>query len=102
MALEVKSSLIHELKNFGLDTTEICYNCGFCAATCSQSGNGKSSYRKAFRLLQLGLKDLILQNKESLVCYMCDDCGASCPLGNDVAKTLMALRLWVEDQEKRN
>ncbi len=99
MALEVKSSILHELVKYGLKSTDICHNCGMCAAVCFHEGTGQKSFRIALRLLQLGLKDKLIEKSEIWLCDVCDECAAVCPRGNDLGKTMTALRHWYSDHK---
>ncbi|MHA2253265.1 MAG: 4Fe-4S dicluster domain-containing protein [Candidatus Kariarchaeaceae archaeon] len=94
MVLKVKPSLFKELMMYGLKTTEICLNCPQCTAKCNGDGTGMPNIRKAIRLLQLGLKDVLLKNAEIWMCENCDECSATCPNGKELGSIMMALRRW--------
>ncbi len=94
-ALKVNPQLINELKQFGVVSPEICYNCGLCVAVCGQSGAEHNFPRRTIRCVQLGLEEELLSSVEPWLCYYCGDCTDSCPREAEPAEMMMGIRRWL-------
>lgn len=98
MSARVDTNLLPELKEYGDVNVEACFNCGNCTAVCPLSSDETPFPRNNIRLLQLGLKDRILQSPDPWLCYYCGDCSETCPRGAEPAEAQMALRRWLTAQ----
>ncbi|MHA2028777.1 MAG: 4Fe-4S dicluster domain-containing protein [Candidatus Kariarchaeaceae archaeon] len=77
----------------------MCYNCGMCTAVCGHTdGEGVPVPRKTIRLLQLGLKDQLLESTDPWLCYYCGDCSSECPRGAEPGEMMMGMRRWLTAQ----
>jgi quinone-modifying oxidoreductase subunit QmoC len=54
--------------------------------------------RSTIRLLQMGLRDRLLESTDPWLCYYCGDCTKTCPKGAEPAETMMAARRWLTAQ----
>ncbi len=95
MATRVDVNLLHEIKEFGAINPEACSNCGNCTALCPLASDEHPFPRSIGRLVQLGLRDLLLSSTDPWLCYYCGDCSATCPRGAEPAETMMAVRRWL-------
>lgn len=95
MSNKVDPTLIHDLKAFGLQDANKCYNCGTCTAICNLSTPESPFPRKMVRYIQLGQRDKILNSTEPWLCYYCGDCSTKCPRGADPGETMMVLRRYL-------
>ena len=102
MSFKVDPEFQNEIKKYGDVNIEECFNCGNCTAICSLSTEQNSFPRKNIRLLQLGLKDRILQNIDPWLCYYCGECSETCPKGAEPAEAMMAVRRWLITQYDRS
>jgi ferredoxin len=98
MSQRVDPDLLLELKQYGDINVEACFNCGNCTAICPLSTDETPFPRNNIRLLQLGLKDRILQSPDPWLCYYCGDCSETCPRGAEPGEAQMALRRWLTAQ----
>jgi ferredoxin len=98
MSTRVDARLLHEIKEYGAINPEACFNCGNCTAACPLTEDGHPFPRSTIRLLQLGLKDKLLENTDPWLCYYCGDCTLTCPRGAEPAETMMAARRWLTAQ----
>jgi quinone-modifying oxidoreductase, subunit QmoC len=95
MSTKVDTSIMKDLKHFGLSEAHKCYHCGNCTAVCPLSTPENSFPRKFVRYIQLGQKEKILHSPEPWLCYYCGDCSANCPRGADPGETMMVARRYL-------
>lgn len=95
MSQRVDVGLLEEVKRYGDVNIEACFNCGNCTAICSLTDDGHPFPRNMIRLLQLGLKERILQSVDPWLCYYCGDCSETCPRKAEPAESQMAMRRWL-------
>jgi len=98
MSARINPDLLLELKEYGDINVEACFNCGTCTATCPLSTAETPFPRGNIRLLQLGLKDRLLQSPDPWLCYYCGDCSQSCPRGAEPGEAQMTMRRWLTAQ----
>jgi ferredoxin len=98
MSTRVDPSLLDEIKAYGAVNTEACFNCGNCTAICPLTDDGHPFPRSTIRLLQMGLRDRLLESTDPWLCYYCGDCTKTCPKGAEPAETMMAARRWLTAQ----
>lgn len=84
-----------DIKKFGADDFDACYNCGTCTAVCGLSDADNSFPRKMIRYTVLGLDSEIQSSVDPWLCYYCGDCSTSCPRKADPANLMMALRRYL-------
>lgn len=83
-----------EIRKYGADDFNACFNCGNCTAVCSLSDKDASFPRMMIRYGMLGLKKEILESKELWLCYACGDCTETCPRQADPGHYMAALRRY--------
>ncbi|MBO8127616.1 MAG: 4Fe-4S dicluster domain-containing protein [Peptococcaceae bacterium] len=69
-----------------------CYQCGKCTAGCPVAVEMDIPPHQVMRLLQLGLKDEVLDSSAIWLCASCATCTARCPRDIDIAAVMDALR----------
>jgi ferredoxin len=90
--------LLEEMKAYGHINVEACFNCGNCTAICPLSTDETPFPRNNMRLLQVGLKERILESTDPWLCYYCGECSDTCPRGAEPAEAQMTLRRWLTAQ----
>jgi len=98
MSQRVDPALLDELKAYGDVNIEACFNCGNCTAICPLSTDETPFPRNNIRLLQMGLRDRILESTDSWLCYYCGECSETCPKGAEPGESQMAIRRWLTAQ----
>ncbi len=98
MSTRVNPELRHELREFGAEDVDACFNCGNCTAVCPLSRDSTVFPRKIIRYLQLGLKDKLLQSPEPWLCYYCGECSETCPRQANPGELMMAMRRYLTSQ----
>jgi ferredoxin len=98
MSTRVDLSLVDEIKEYGAVNPETCFNCGNCTAICPLTEDGHPFPRSTIRLLQMGLRDRLLESPDPWLCYYCGDCTRTCPKAAEPAETMMAARRWLTAQ----
>jgi heterodisulfide reductase subunit C len=86
---------VDEIKKFGADEFNVCFNCGNCTATCALSDNKNSFPRKIIRYTVLGLEEEIQASVDPWLCYYCGDCSKSCPEQADPGNLMMSVRRYL-------
>ncbi|MCJ7566845.1 MAG: 4Fe-4S dicluster domain-containing protein [Anaerolineales bacterium] len=95
MSYRVDTNLLSELKEYGDVNIEACFNCGNCTAICPLTDDGHTFPRNMIRLVQMGLKDRLLQSTDPWLCYYCGDCSQTCPKKAEPAEAMMSIRRWM-------
>lgn len=80
-------------KIHGAEKIMLCFQCGTCTSDCPVS-RFSDFYRprKIARMVQFGLKDRILSDKNLWLCTTCYTCIDRCPQDVDVANVVRVLR----------
>jgi len=94
----VDTALLEELKEYGDVNIEACFNCGNCTAICPLATDQTPFPRNQIRLVQLGLRERMVQSVDPWLCYYCGDCSKTCPRGAEPAEAQMAMRRWLTAQ----
>ena len=84
-----------DIKKFGAQDFDACFNCGTCTAICDLSDGDNSFPRKMIRYTTLGITDEIKISLDPWLCYYCGDCSLSCPRQADPGNLMMSLRRWL-------
>ena len=98
MSIRVDPELRHEVREFGAEDVDACFNCGNCTAVCRLSRDSTVFPRRIIRYLQLGLKDRLLQSPEPWLCYYCGECSQTCPRQANPGELMMAMRRYLTSQ----
>lgn len=98
MSTRVDSSFLQEIKKYGEIHVEDCFNCGNCTAICPLSTSGTPFPRNNIRMLQLGIKDKLMESIDPWLCYYCGECTETCPRQADPAEAQMTMRRWLTAQ----
>jgi len=81
---------ISELSGVDIST---CYQCGKCTAGCPIVMEMSHTPNQIMRLIQLGLKEDVLNSPTIWLCASCETCTTRCPKGVDIAKVMDTLRI---------
>jgi len=95
MSYRVDTNLLKELKEYGDVNIEACFNCGNCTAICPLTDDSHPFPRNMIRLVQMGLKDRLLQSVDPWLCYYCGECSETCPKKAEPAEAMMSIRRWM-------
>ena len=102
MSYRADPDLLYELKEYGAVNIESCFNCGNCTAICPLTSDEHPFPRNMVRLVQLGLKDRMIESTDPWLCYYCGECTQTCPREAEPAETMMAIRRWLTAQYDRS
>jgi heterodisulfide reductase subunit C len=69
-----------------------CIQCGTCTASCASAYAMEYTPRQMWRMVQLGLKDEVLNSKTFWLCSACYSCSVRCPRGIPLLETIGALK----------
>ncbi|HEC34299.1 MAG TPA: (Fe-S)-binding protein [Chloroflexi bacterium] len=69
-----------------------CIQCGTCSATCPTAYAMDYSPRQLWRMVQLGLRDEVLNSQTFWLCTTCKSCQVRCPRGIDLMDAMIALK----------
>ena len=70
-----------------------CYQCGKCTAGCPIVMEMSHTPNQIMRLIQLGLKEEVLNSLTPWLCASCETCTTRCPKGVDIAKIMDTVRI---------
>lgn len=98
MSYRADPNLLLEIQKYGAVDIEACFNCGNCTAICPLSTDETPFPRNNIRMLQLGLKERILQSADPWLCYYCGECSETCPRQAEPAEAQMSMRRWLTAQ----
>lgn len=70
-----------------------CYQCGKCTAGCPIANTMDIAPNRVIRMVQLGLKDKLLNSQTIWICAFCSTCSVRCPRGVDPARVMESLRI---------
>jgi quinone-modifying oxidoreductase subunit QmoC len=87
-----------ELKKYGAERINSCYNCGNCTAICSLSTKENSFPREMVRCSVLGTESEIKSSLKPWLCYYCGECSSTCPREANPGELMMALRRWLSSK----
>jgi hypothetical protein len=85
---------IKELRKYGAETFQKCYQCATCTVSCGLSSSESPYPRKEMLWTKWGFKDKLLKDLDVWACYYCGDCSAECPREAEPGETMMALRRY--------
>lgn len=69
-----------------------CIQCGTCTASCPNAYAMEFTPRQMWRMVQLGLKDEVLNSRNFWLCSSCYSCSVRCPRGIPLLETIGALK----------
>ena len=76
-----------------------CYYCLKCSAGCPSALAMPYQPAQMVRMVQLGLKDQLLESPSIWYCLHCETCGARCPNEISIARLTQALRQMAMDEK---
>lgn len=88
----LKSGFIKEVEKSSSQKIAHCYQCGKCSAGCPIAYEMEYTPNQIMRMIQLGMKDVVLASNTIWLCVSCITCTARCPREIDVAEVMDVLR----------
>ena len=83
------------------DVLRTCIQCGTCSASCPTAYAMDYTPRQLWKLIQLGLKDEVVNSQTFWLCTTCKACTVRCPRGIDLTQTMLMLKEYaVREQLK--
>lgn len=86
------SSFLGEVEEFGGARISLCYQCKKCSSGCPVTFAMDYLPHVILRMVQLGLKDRVLNSTTIWICASCETCTTRCPNEIDIAGVMDALR----------
>ncbi|VVB89683.1 CoB--CoM heterodisulfide reductase iron-sulfur subunit C [uncultured archaeon] len=80
------------LKSPGCEKIPTCMQCGICAGSCPVSHEMDYTPRQLVRMIQLGLKQEVLNSNTIWICTSCFSCSVRCPRGIRPTELMEALK----------
>lgn len=71
---------------------ERCYQCNACSSGCPSAYQMDYTPHRLLRMVQLGLKDTVLNSNTFWICLSCETCATRCPNDIDIVLVMDALR----------
>lgn len=76
-----------------------CLQCGTCSASCPAGALMDFPPRQLWEMLQLGLREQVLDSRTFWLCTQCYACQVRCPRDIHIAETMRRLREWAVANE---
>lgn len=89
---DTNKDFINEVIQAGGEGVQSCYQCGTCAGGCPTEYVMDYSPRKIMRMIQLGLKDKVLESTTIWLCASCNTCVTRCPRDVKIANVMAACK----------
>jgi heterodisulfide reductase subunit C len=89
---KIKNDFVTKVEELSGQNLMACYQCGKCSAGCPAISQMDILPNQIIRLIQLGLKNELLESKSIWICASCMTCNARCPKGIDIAEVIEAVR----------
>lgn len=80
------------LKSPGCEKIPTCMQCGICAGSCPVSHEMDYTPRELVRMIQLGMKQEVLNSNTIWLCTTCFSCSVRCPRGIRPTELMEALK----------
>jgi len=77
-----------------LEELRTCIQCGTCSASCPTGYAMDYTLRLLWKLIQLGLRDEVVNSRTFWLCTTCKACTVRCPRGIDLTETMVMLRRY--------
>ena len=75
-----------------LEKLRRCIQCGTCSTTCPTAYAMDYSPRQLWRMVNLGMRDEVLNSRTFWLCTTCKSCQVQCPRGIDLMEAMIALK----------
>jgi len=75
-----------------LEVLRTCIQCGTCSASCPTAYAMDYPPRQLWKLIQLGLRDEVVNSRTFWLCTTCKACTVRCPRGIDLTQTMLMLK----------
>ncbi|MCL6638646.1 MAG: 4Fe-4S dicluster domain-containing protein [Firmicutes bacterium] len=71
---------------------ELCYQCQKCASGCRMAEQAEYAPNQIIKMVQLGMKDKVLNSSSIWLCTSCEICGSRCPNKIKTAEVIDVLK----------
>lgn len=88
-----KSDFIRLVEEESGQTLSKCYQCGKCSSGCPLAYKMELLPNQVIRMIQLGMRENVLQSNTMWFCASCETCSTRCPRAIDVKGIMDALRI---------
>ncbi len=82
-----------------LEELRTCIQCGTCSASCPTAYAMDYTPRQLWKLIQLGLRDEVVNSRTFWLCTTCKACTVRCPRGIDLTETMLMLKRYAVEEE---
>ncbi len=89
---ETTPGFIDEVAKAGGENVYSCYQCGTCTGGCPTQHAMDYPPRTIIRMIQLGMRDQVLESKTIWTCASCQTCITRCPRGVRIPEIMGALK----------
>ncbi|MHB9035934.1 MAG: 4Fe-4S dicluster domain-containing protein [Armatimonadota bacterium] len=97
----IDTKFIRQIKDACGENVMSCYQCGECTAGCPAAFSMDIAPNQIMRMVQLGMKDDVLDSSSIWLCAGCETCATRCPRGVALSKVMDACRQIAVKEGKR-
>jgi len=91
-------SLLDEVKERSGTELSLCYQCQACGNGCPFVRAMDYRPNQVLRLVQFGMREVVLKCKTIWVCVGCHTCSSQCPMAIDIAAVMDTLRMMAVEE----
>jgi heterodisulfide reductase subunit C len=95
----VDTAFTEQVKQVSGEKLDRCYQCFTCSLGCPVSPEMDYPPDQIIRMVQLGLKDRVLNSSAIWICLGCETCVARCPNEIDILRVMDTLREMALDEK---
>jgi len=96
MSIAPHTSFLHEIEGKSGEKISLCYQCNKCSSGCPVTFAMDFPPHVLLRMIQLGLREKVLNSVTPWVCASCETCTARCPNEIDIARVMDTMRQTVK------
>jgi heterodisulfide reductase subunit C len=85
-------SFVQEVMEAGGERVNACFGCGTCVAGCPTVEAMDHPPRKLMRMINLGLREEVLNSDTIWLCASCNTCNTRCPRGVEIPAVMAAVK----------
>ena len=88
----LRSGFLQAVEEESGQRVSLCYQCGKCSAGCPICPEMDYTPNQIIRMVQLGMKEVVLSSRTIWLCSSCETCTTRCPREVELARVMDALR----------
>jgi len=88
----LNSAFVNQVEQISAQKMLACYQCGNCSAGCPVADHMDILPNQIIRMVQLGMREQLINSKAIWTCVSCLTCNSRCPKNVRIAEVIEAVR----------